>query len=144
PANLVPLVRLLRQSLGEPKDRPVRTRALALLARQSGTDFGKPKEAIDPAALRAAYQPVFAWFEQAHPDLAAAARGGAADAARYIEVLKTVPWERGDAGRGAALFRKQACATCHAGTSKLGPDLTGVAGRFSRDDLFAAIYDPSR
>ena len=33
---------------------------------------------------------------------------------------------------------------CHSGSSRIGPDLTGVAGRFSRDDLFTAIISPSR
>src|SRR5260370_39124615 len=34
-------------------------------------------------------------------------------------------------------------ATCHSGAQALGPDLHGVAGRFSRLDLFTAIVQPS-
>lgn len=59
-------------------------------------------------------------------------------------MLPAVAWDRGDAARGEAIFRARACSTCHAGTGKLGPDLTGVTNRFSRDDLFAAILYPNR
>ena len=36
------------------------------------------------------------------------------------------------------------CAACHSGAQALGPDLRGVTGRFSRDDLFTAILQPGR
>jgi putative heme-binding domain-containing protein len=36
------------------------------------------------------------------------------------------------------------CAACHSGSQALGPDLNGVAGRFSRADLFTAILQPSK
>ena len=59
-------------------------------------------------------------------------------------MLQVLPWDKGDAGRGEALFRSRACATCHTGTTRLGPDLTAVTSRFSRADLFDAIIYPSR
>ncbi len=45
---------------------------------------------------------------------------------------------------GEALFRRAKCAQCHGGGSALGPNLAGVSRRFSREDLFRAIYEPSR
>src|SRR5262249_54074826 len=63
PRNFVPLLRLLRRSLGEAKEKPLRARALALLNRQSGERFAVTEPA-DAAGLRTAYQPVFAWFEK--------------------------------------------------------------------------------
>jgi putative heme-binding domain-containing protein len=39
---------------------------------------------------------------------------------------------------------KNACHRCHAGSGPLGPELAGVAGRFSREDLFAHIIDPNK
>jgi putative heme-binding domain-containing protein len=49
----------------------------------------------------------------------------------------------GDPQRGRAIYEAKACSRCHDGGS-VGPDLAGVTGRFSRDDLFLAITDPDR
>ena len=145
PSRLAPLVRLLRQLTLEPKERETRARVCALLARQTGRPFAFTENGDDPAALKRVYEPVFAWFQKEHPKLAAAAEGnGDADPAAWTKLLRTVPWEKGDAGRGEALFRARACATCHTGTTRLGPDLTAVTSRFSRADLFDAVIYPSR
>src|SRR5207302_2544431 len=66
------------------------------------------------------------------------------DPAVWDSLLRSVDWHKGDARRGEVLFRTRACQTCHAGSRALGPDLSGVANRFSRDDLFTAIIYPSR
>lgn len=58
--------------------------------------------------------------------------------------LEQVDWSAGIAERGKLAFQKRSCIKCHAGTSPLGPDLAGAAARFSREDLFAAILDPSK
>jgi putative heme-binding domain-containing protein len=42
------------------------------------------------------------------------------------------------------LYEARTCTQCHGGSSGLGPDLSGAARRFSRDDLFTAIVQPSR
>jgi putative heme-binding domain-containing protein len=42
------------------------------------------------------------------------------------------------------VFVKADCAACHSSAQAIGPDLHGVAGRFSRDDLFTAIVRPSK
>jgi putative heme-binding domain-containing protein len=54
---------------------------------------------------------------------------------------------RGDAKRGATIFREALCSRCHrAGASgpAVGPDLTFVARRFGRSDMLEAIVEPSR
>jgi putative heme-binding domain-containing protein len=145
PTNLVPLLRLLQRLRQEPKEKALREKAAALIARQTDRTFSYKEEAADPAALKRAQQPIFDFFKKEHPQLADALNGSTgADAAHWDKLLKSVDWTKGDAKRGATIFRDRACVTCHAGTSRLGPDLTGVATRFSRDDLFTAIIDPSR
>src|SRR5262249_44281646 len=58
--------------------------------------------------------------------------------------LAKVEWDKGDAKKGASVYVKASCSTCHSGSAALGPDLAGVAKRFSRDDLFTAILRPSK
>jgi putative heme-binding domain-containing protein len=65
-------------------------------------------------------------------------------ALKLLASLNSVAWDSGDQVRGQKLFEKLSCARCHGGRRALGPDLTGVARRFSRNDLFAAIVDPNR
>src|SRR5207253_6284107 len=79
-----------------------------------------------------------------YPDLATQLKDEGGDAGHWDALLKTVKWDAGNAKRGEVLFRDRACVTCHAGPTSLGPDLTGVTTRFSRDDLFTAIIYPSR
>jgi hypothetical protein len=53
---------------------------------------------------------------------------------------------RGDATRGAAVFRDALCIRCHrvgARGPAVGPDLTHVAARFSRRDVLASVLTPS-
>ncbi|MCS1407441.1 MAG: hypothetical protein M2R45_00599 [Verrucomicrobia subdivision 3 bacterium] len=49
--------------------------------------------------------------------------------------------------KGRKLFGEVACFSCHRFANEggaLGPDLTGVAGRFSPSDLLESILDPSK
>ncbi|MFN9435618.1 MAG: c-type cytochrome [Planctomycetota bacterium] len=62
------------------------------------------------------------------------------DLASVLTAMERLP---GNTERGAALFQSK-CALCHGGQSALGPSLSGVAKRFSREDLARAIYEPSR
>jgi putative heme-binding domain-containing protein len=140
--HLIPLLRLLRRLEAEPKERELRSQLVSLLARQTGKTFALNRD--DAAASKAGYQAIFDWFDKTHPELLAQLRGGGEDAALWAKLLKTVDWVKGDSKHGEKLFRDRACVTCHAGPTRLGPDLTGVATRFSRDDLFTAIIDPSR
>ena len=58
---------------------------------------------------------------------------------------------KGDPSRGEALFfnpRRLDCARCHAangrGTAAIGPDLTGIARKYDRDELIRSVLEPSR
>ncbi|MHC4878152.1 MAG: c-type cytochrome, partial [Planctomycetota bacterium] len=85
------------------------------------------------------------WATSTFPDEAAQLTGpGSSDVASLKTLLASVDWPSGDAARGRAFFEKRSCAQCHGGRRALGPDLSGVAGRFSRDDLFTAIVAPNR
>ena len=64
--------------------------------------------------------------------------------AEYVNSLGQTRWDGGDAGRGEKLFRDRACVTCHAGTSPLGPELSGPVARLSPVDLLTEIQFPSR
>ncbi len=66
------------------------------------------------------------------------------DRAAWVERLGRIDWKTGDAARGRAVFTKSSCAACHSGAQALGPDLRGVTGRFSRDDLFTAMLEPNK
>jgi len=83
------------------------------------------------------------FLKKRYPDFKEELDGGHA-AAKVLAVLPEVHWEQGNVDRGEELFAKLSCTRCHGGRKALGPDLQGVAKRFSREDLFAAIVDPNR
>jgi putative heme-binding domain-containing protein len=85
-----------------------------------------------------------AWFARAHPDLATRLGDDGAALARWKQRLAALDWSAGEAHRGRDVFVRATCASCHSGAQALGPDLRGVARRFSRDDLLTAILQPSR
>jgi putative heme-binding domain-containing protein len=85
------------------------------------------------------------WFAKQYPDLAKKLGGvDSVDVEAWNQRLAAIDWTGGDAQRGQQVFTKASCASCHSGTQALGPDLRGVAGRFSRADLFTAIIQPSK
>jgi putative heme-binding domain-containing protein len=85
------------------------------------------------------------WLAQKHPK-EAAKLGGAdgVDVEAWNRRAAKIPWTEGDAERGRTVFTRASCASCHSGAQALGPDLRGAAGRFSREDLFTAIVQPSK
>ena len=88
-----------------------------------------------------------AWLAEARPALSGRLAGegnGGIDLAAWADRQARIEPLDGDPGRGLEAFRKASCASCHSGGLALGPDLRGVAGRFSRADLFAAIVQPGR
>jgi putative heme-binding domain-containing protein len=98
---------------------------------------GQGWDAADPAWLR--------WFAGAYPKLAARLTNpDGVDVAAWDRRLARLDWAAGNAASGQKVFHKANCASCHSGSQAVGPDLTGVAGRFSRADLFTAIVQPSR
>ncbi|MFO0926390.1 MAG: c-type cytochrome [Gemmataceae bacterium] len=126
------LVRCLRQLGTSKEEERLRVRALARLA-----GHGVGKTTTTEAAV--------AWFRVAYPALAArVADADGVDVAGWRKRLAAVDWSKGDANRGQSVFVKASCAACHSGAAAVGPDLLGVTGRFSRDDLFTAILQPSK
>jgi putative heme-binding domain-containing protein len=67
-----------------------------------------------------------------------------AELSPFIESLKAIYWANGDAVNGAKVFAARACATCHSGTSPIGPELAGPVARLSAVDLMTEIQFPSR
>jgi len=99
---------------------------------------GQEKMGVDPKRWAE-------WFAKTYPALAARLEGAdGVDMAAWRKRLGAFDWAAGNATRGQAVFVKTSCASCHSGSQALGPDLHGITGRFSRDDLFTAILLPSK
>jgi putative heme-binding domain-containing protein len=113
--------------------KALRSEVLARLRQVSGQTW----PAGDPAWL--------AWFTRAHPMLTGRLTNpDGVDVAAWDRRLARLDWPSGDAARGAKVYHKASCASCHSSGQAVGPDLTGVASRFARADLFTAILQPSR
>jgi putative heme-binding domain-containing protein len=133
-AQLLALVRCLRRLPDGKEENTLREEVAAYLRKLTGQE--------KPGADKEAWT---AWLTKAHPELAAKLGGAdGVDVAGWAKRLAALDWSAGDAERGRGVFTKASCAACHSGAQALGPDLRGVTGRFSRDDLFTAILQPSR
>jgi putative heme-binding domain-containing protein len=139
------LLRALRSQLSEPRAEHLRQRLVRLYC-QSADIASPPRETQkDSKSLRETYRPLWEAFLKQHPELATIVLGDTeADDRSWRERLARVNWAQGQAARGEVLFRQRGCLACHTGTSRIGPDLSGVTSRFSREDLFEAIFFPSR
>ena len=104
-----------------------------------GFVFGKDGYRPQPEA----FDRWMTYLKKRFPDQEVPIDGGKL-AMRVLSVLDEVHWHNGNADRGEELFAKLSCTRCHSGRKALGPDLEGVAKRYSRPDLFAAIVDPNR
>lgn len=142
-ADLAAAAAALRQACTTPDYINVRRNIVKLLSAWTEEAFA----IVEPTQLPllAAYQPVFDWLAKHRPEAwqRVAALGGPS-LNEWKTQLEQVDWSAGIAERGKLAFQKRSCIKCHAGTSPLGPDLAGAAARFSREDLFAAILDPSK
>jgi putative heme-binding domain-containing protein len=126
------LVRALRQAPADKAGAALRQQLVRRLRAVSGQ-----KLADAPGWER--------WFRKAYPEHAAQlAAADGVDVAAWERRLAAVDWAAGDAKRGQGVYVRASCASCHSGAAALGPDLRGVAGRFSRADLFTAIIQPSK
>jgi putative membrane-bound dehydrogenase-like protein len=139
------LVAALRRLVHEKPEFLLRERIAKLVARTAKDDFGfvfgaaghRPQPEVVERAQR--------WLKQTYPAEFARASALSGDDPQAVgRLLANVNWEVGDAHRGAKLFESRTCAQCHGGSSALGPNLSGAAHRFSREDLFTAIVQPSR
>lgn len=145
PAEQIALLKALRRLNQDAREYAARERVVKLLERNTGQQIafisGMDGYRPQPETIRGWTE----WLQQKWPDAVGDAMGSeTADLAQLQKQLQAVDWSKGNVQRGAQLFEKRACAQCHGGRSALGPDLAGVAGRFSRDDLFTAIVLPSR
>jgi putative heme-binding domain-containing protein len=132
--QLLPLVKAFRR-LGEEKEEK---RLAQQLAKYLQKVTGETRAGADKKAWAA-------WFTKKYPALAARlGNEDGVDVAGWNKRLASLDWSAGDAGRGQRIFTRVSCASCHSGGQALGPDLRGVAGRFSRADLFTAILQPSK
>jgi len=114
------------------KQNDLRTAVARRLARITGQKLAEDKAAWT------------AWFTRAHPDKAARLNNpDGVDVATWAKRLASLDWDKGQDSRGQKVFTKASCVSCHSGSQAMGPDLAGVAGRFSRADLFTAIIQPS-
>ena len=143
--EIVSLVQTLRRLRSEEQDFRLREQVVQLLRRATEQDFGFVfgKTGFQPQAT--VMKSWTDWAVAEFPDSAEELLGGNHDdVTRLREVLAKVDWDAGDAQRGAKLFQSRSCGQCHGGGKALGPDLAGAASRFSREDLFTAIAQPSR
>jgi putative membrane-bound dehydrogenase-like protein len=137
------LMQSLRQSCSAPPAKAARASLAGLAAQWSGEPF-EINEQGKGEQLLVAYQPWFDWFAKEHPALSKKLNAATGDAAAWKERLAKIDWSAGDVARGKRSYEQRNCVKCHAGNSPLGPDLNGAAGRFSKEDLIAAIVDPSK
>jgi putative membrane-bound dehydrogenase-like protein len=137
PADFAAALRALRRFSTNSKEQAARQPLVKLLERWTGQKPGADPK-VDVASAWSD------WFAKAYPKEASTLMGMAgADAAAWKKRFDRLDWQAGDIKRGERVFQTK-CYRCHGATGRLGPDLTGIGQRFSRDDLFTAIIDPSK
>jgi putative heme-binding domain-containing protein len=144
-AEQVALVRTLRRLGPTTEERSIQDALIRILRRNTGQEFGYEfgVSASDPQSDAIAQWT--SWAGREFPDEWARQSGAAAESLADLNSrLESVDWSAGDAARGEQLYHKRSCSQCHGSSRALGPDLTGVAGRFSRQDLFTAIALPNQ
>jgi putative membrane-bound dehydrogenase-like protein len=144
PNSILPVMKVLRRRLIEPKDQALRSMLVTLLNHQAATSFSPQELGTQSTDVKKAFQPIFDWFRKQHPNLVQQLEVESEDTTNWASVLSSVPWDKGDPIRGQGIFVQRGCQTCHASSTPLGPDLAGVARRLSPYDLFQAIVYPSR
>ncbi len=145
PDEQLALLKSLRRLGADEREYAAREVVVALLERNNGQRFpfvtGKPGHRPQPETIAK----WTVWCQQKWPTETAAQLGGNdAEFSKLKTTLSEVDWNAGNAARGAELYTKRSCAQCHGAKGALGPDLSGAASRFSKEDLFTAILLPSR
>ena len=139
-------LRVLRRAMTDPQEAALRAQFVKLISTGLKQDF---KIAEPPGgnadALRIAYAPLFNFIAQKYPGLIRLMNADdGEDPVRWDAVLRSIPWNTGDAARGRQLFTDRGCAACHTSGGAFGPDLSGSVQRMSREDVMTAIAFPSR
>lgn len=139
------LFKSIRRLGRDDREIPLRDQLVKLLQRSTGQHFGYKFQAGRETTQSAVLQRWEEWLSKTYPEEARRLlAGGGEDLAAFRKLMKQVDWNSGDPARGEKLFRQRSCVQCHGGSRALGPDLAGVARRFSRDDFFTAVLQPSR
>jgi putative heme-binding domain-containing protein len=136
-AELVAAVKAIRRFNDPKTDKAVRASLEKLLVSWTNEKIA----ASSPAAVNDAWSD---WFVKSHKDGDKMLGMSGASTAKWMQRIAKLDFEGGDVPRGFAVFQKRNCFRCHGDQRRLGPDLTGAAQRFSRDDLFTAIVEPSK
>ncbi len=132
-AELIAAIRALRRLPDDNPSSRVREALATLLRERTELAFGP-----DPKMWSR-------WFAKAHPTLASKLAGSDRfDPAAWQKREAAIPWASGDPATGIIVFAKATCAACHDKSGAIGPALSGVGKRFSRDDLLTAILQPSK
>lgn len=141
----VALVKLLRTLGDDELTSRLAQPVVKLLQRNTEKEFGFDFEASAKNPQPSVVDKWTEWVTEQYPDECASQFGtDGIDLDELGRRIAEVNWEHGDRDRGRKLFESRSCAQCHGGRKALGPDLAGVAQRFSRVDLFTAIAAPNR
>ncbi len=142
--SLFALLGLLRRLGADRHERALRDRVVNLLRQSTGREFGyvPRSDATPPTKAIALWTD---YLRQQFPEAAARhLQSNEQQVAQLLSRLSAVNWSSGRLQQGKAVFEQQACYSCHNARAAVGPDLAGVATRFSRDDLFTAIVYPNQ
>ncbi|WP_417848287.1 PVC-type heme-binding CxxCH protein [Thalassoglobus sp.] len=143
-AENVAMVRALRRLGNDSEERQLRDQLVELLRRNTGLNFdykfgqnGDPQKQIVDQWTAA--------IQEKFPEEYTAQAGEDGQDINDLKArLSMIDWTKGSVLAGEQLFRSRGCIQCHGGRKALGPDLSGVANRFSQEDLFTAIVFPNR
>ncbi|MBX3441200.1 MAG: c-type cytochrome [Planctomyces sp.] len=144
PQEQVALVRILRRLGSRGQEREARDQAIEVLQRNTGLRFAYSLGRDGDDQQAGIQQWTDAIRERYPEEFERQTAASGVDVAQLFALLDEADWSQGDEQRGRRLFESRACVQCHGSSRALGPDLNGVARRFSREDLFVAIADPSR
>lgn len=145
PRESVALVRLTRRLGTDRSEFLLRERVVRILSRQAQTDHEFVFGTVGFVPQSEVINRWTDWAISSFPEEARELLGsGQIDEESLRTRLEKIDWDSADSDRGEKIFRNRGCVQCHGNGSAMGPDLAGVTGRFSRDDLFIAIALPSR
>lgn len=143
--EMVSLFNAARRLKSDNNEFGVRSKIMQLLKRLSKQDFGFDPTEKGFAPQTEAMAKWSNWISNSYPTAVAAAAGDSGkELANWEKRIETIDWSAGDPLHGKKLFETRSCSRCHGTRKALGPDLSGVAGRFSRNDLMTAIVAPNR
>lgn len=145
PKEITTLVKTMRRLGSDPSEYPIRESIVKLLQKKTGNQFGFVFGKEGYEAQSEVLKKWTDWAIQEDPEFAKELEtrtGG--NVKTFMNQLSSIPWDSGNAEKGKRLFEGKGCIQCHGGGKAIGPSLTGVTNRFSREDLFISIGFPNR